>query len=102
MLQKESEMLTFLNQKFLEENLSTNAGSRSDIDVNIENMVENDEILMSLRLKVHTVFMLFYRWAVLVISVAFYCLCVHFSLLMPYWLVYVSHVEDRFFNTPRL
>jgi hypothetical protein len=25
-----------------------------------------------------------------------------FSLLMPYWLVYVSHVEDRFFNTPRL
>jgi hypothetical protein len=25
-----------------------------------------------------------------------------FSLLMPYWLVYVSHVEDRFSNTPRL
>jgi hypothetical protein len=23
-------------------------------------------------------------------------------LLMPHWLVYVSHVEDRFFNTPRL
>jgi len=51
MLQKESEMLTFLNQKFLEENLSTNAGSRSDIDVTIENMIENDEILMSLWLK---------------------------------------------------
>jgi hypothetical protein len=29
-------------------------------------------------------------------------LCGCFSLLMPYWLVYVSHVEDRFFNTPRL
>jgi hypothetical protein len=25
-----------------------------------------------------------------------------FALLMPYWLVYVSHVEDIFFNTPRL
>jgi hypothetical protein len=25
-----------------------------------------------------------------------------FSFLMPYWLVYISHVEDRFFNTPRL
>jgi hypothetical protein len=25
-----------------------------------------------------------------------------FSLLMPYWLVYVIHVEDRFFNTFRL
>jgi hypothetical protein len=54
MLQKESEMLTFLHLKFLEENLSTNAdnaGSRSGIDLNIENMIENDEIPMSLRLK---------------------------------------------------
>jgi hypothetical protein len=46
---------------------------------------------------------LFYRWAVLVISVAFLLLVwFFFSLLMPYWLVYVSHVEDRFFNTSRL
>jgi protein subunit release factor B len=41
-------------------------------------------------------------WAVLVISIAFYCLCGDFSLLTPFWLVYVSHVEDRFLNTPRL
>jgi translation elongation factor EF-G len=33
---------------------------------------------------------------------AFYYLCGFFSyLLMPYGLVYVSHVEDSFFNTPR-
>jgi hypothetical protein len=32
----------------------------------------------------------------------FYYLSDFFSLLMPYWLVYVSHVEDRFFNTPPL
>jgi hypothetical protein len=32
---------------------------------------------------------------------SFYYLCI-FSLFMPYWLVYVSHVEDRFFNIPRL
>jgi hypothetical protein len=31
-----------------------------------------------------------------------YYLCGYFSLLMPYWLVYVLHVEDRFFNTLRL
>jgi hypothetical protein len=37
-----------------------------------------------------------------VISVAFYFLCGYFHLLMPYWLFYVSHVEDRFFNTLRL
>jgi hypothetical protein len=37
-----------------------------------------------------------------VISVAFYYLCGYFPLLMPYWLFYVSYVEDRFFNTPRL
>jgi hypothetical protein len=37
-----------------------------------------------------------------VISVAFYYLCGYFSLVMPYWLFYVSHVEDRFFNTIRL
>jgi hypothetical protein len=45
---------------------------------------------------------LFYRWAVLVISVAFYYFCGFFSLLMLYWLVYVLHVEDRLFDTPRL
>jgi hypothetical protein len=46
---------------------------------------------------------LFYRWAVLVISVAFSYLCGYFSffsLLMLYWLVYVSHVEDRFLLIP--
>jgi hypothetical protein len=26
----------------------------------------------------------------------------YFPLLMPYWLVYVLHVEDRFFNILRL
>jgi hypothetical protein len=32
-----------------------------------------------------------------------FLLCGYFSLLMPYSLaVYVSHLEDRFFNTPRL
>jgi hypothetical protein len=25
-----------------------------------------------------------------------------FFFFMPYWLVYVSYVEDRVFNTPRL
>jgi hypothetical protein len=34
--------------------------------------------------------------------VAFYFLCGCLPLLMPYWLVYVLHVEDRFFNTLRL
>jgi magnesium-transporting ATPase (P-type) len=29
-----------------------------------------------------------------IISVAFYYLSGYFSLLMPYWLFYVSHVED--------
>jgi hypothetical protein len=29
-------------------------------------------------------------------------LCGYFPLLIPYWLVYVLHVEDRFFNTLRL
>jgi hypothetical protein len=33
---------------------------------------------------------------------SFFYLCGYFFLLMPYWLVYVSHVEDKFFNTPRL
>jgi hypothetical protein len=28
--------------------------------------------------------------------------CGYFPLLMPYWLVYVLHVEDKFFNTLRL
>jgi hypothetical protein len=37
-----------------------------------------------------------------VISVSFYFFCGYFPLLMPYWLVYVLHVEDRFFNTSRL
>jgi hypothetical protein len=37
-----------------------------------------------------------------VVSVAFYYLCGYFPLLMPYWLFYVSHVDDRFINTPRL
>jgi hypothetical protein len=32
----------------------------------------------------------------------FYFFCGYFPLLMPYWLVYVLHVEDRFFNTLRL
>jgi hypothetical protein len=32
-----------------------------------------------------------------VISVAFYFFCGYFPLFMPYWLVYVLHVEDRFF-----
>jgi hypothetical protein len=36
------------------------------------------------------------------ITCSFYYLCGFFSLLMPYWLVYVIHVEDRFFNTFRL
>jgi hypothetical protein len=37
-----------------------------------------------------------------VISVAFYYLCRYFPLLIPNWLVYVLHVDDRFFNTLRL
>jgi hypothetical protein len=35
-------------------------------------------------------------------SVAFYYLCGYFPLLIPDWLFYVSHVENRFLNTPRL
>jgi hypothetical protein len=30
------------------------------------------------------------------------CFCGCFPLQMPYWLVYVLHIEDRFFNTLRL
>jgi hypothetical protein len=33
---------------------------------------------------------------------SFLLLCGYFALLMPYWLFYVSNVEDRFFNTLRL
>jgi DNA repair ATPase RecN len=42
---------------------------------------------------------LFYSWAVLIFFFFFYG---YFPLLMPYWLVYDLHVEDRFLNTLRL
>jgi hypothetical protein len=43
----------------------------------------------------------YYRWAVL-LYLQLLLFVRLFSLLMPYWLVYVLHVENRFFNTFRL
>jgi hypothetical protein len=45
---------------------------------------------------------LFARLVQVILSLGCSVISVAFYYYMPYWLVYVSHVEDRFFNTPRL